>query len=96
MARNRDRVERGFVVSDCALVGLALQRASAGRTQMADDILELNLHAFPSSIDSITLLAHLRHRSGRHESAAELLESALALAPESTSAARLKAEMARG
>ncbi|TFG71545.1 MAG: tetratricopeptide repeat protein [Anaerolineales bacterium] len=78
-----------YVIDDYELIGLVYQLMGVGKIDLAIDVLNLNIHAFPESVDSYVCLADLHFRKGQHSRAKELLKKALSIDPGSPEAALL-------
>ena len=78
-----------YIIDDYELISLVYQLMGVGKIDLAIDVLNLNIHAFPESVDSYTYLANLRFRKEQRSQAEELLKKALSIDPESPEAALL-------
>jgi tetratricopeptide (TPR) repeat protein len=78
-----------YIIDDYELISLVYQLMGVGKIDLAIDVLNLNIHAFPESVDSYTYLANLNFRKGQRSQAEELLKKALSIDPESSEAALL-------
>lgn len=74
------------------LVDLVFQFMSVSKLDLAIDVLKLNLHVFPQHGGSYLMLARLYLQKGEHLQAMGLLEKALALEPDNTTAMTLLQE----
>jgi CubicO group peptidase (beta-lactamase class C family) len=78
-----------YVIDDYELISLVYQLMGVGKIDLAIDVLNLNIHAFPESVDSYTSLANLYFRKGQRSQAEEMLVKALSIDPNSPEAAIL-------
>jgi hypothetical protein len=71
------------------LTNMVIQMVAAKKTDLAEDVLKLNLHVFPESSESYIMLAKIKLQKGESKQAGECLEKALAIDPDSAEANRL-------
>jgi len=71
------------------LINLAIQLVSAGKFDLAIDVLGLNIHAYPEYVESYLEKARLYIKLGQGISAKETLLKALSIEPDNTLAAEL-------
>jgi len=71
------------------LINLAIQLVSAGKIDLAIDVLGLNIHAYPEYVESYLEKARLYIKLGQGISAKETLLKALSIEPDNTLAAEL-------
>jgi CubicO group peptidase (beta-lactamase class C family) len=78
-----------YFFNDYELIGLLDQLLAVGKIDMAIEMLNLNIQAFPESVDTYTYLADLYFRKGQRSQAEELLKKALSIDPDSPEATLL-------
>jgi tetratricopeptide (TPR) repeat protein len=78
-----------YFFNDYELIGLLDQLLAAGKIDVAIEMLNLNIQAFPESVDTYTYLADLYFRKGQRSQAEELLKKALSINPDSPEASLL-------
>ncbi len=78
-----------FSFDDYDLICLTYQLFGVGKIDLAIEVLNLNIHVFPESLDSYIYLANLYLRKGQHSLAKTVLAKALTIDPNSTEAADL-------
>jgi len=98
-ARYADIKARGaedFSLGEWDLIDLTYQLMGAGKADLALDVLELNLQAFPESVDSHLERAKIYMQQGAYGPAQEALAQALAIAPDNAAAATLLDQARQG
>ena len=75
----KQRPEQYFF-GEWELINLVVQLMTVNKLDLAIDVLQLNLRAFPNHIETYTRLAYLYNRKGEPDKAAEILQKAQAIA----------------
>jgi CubicO group peptidase (beta-lactamase class C family) len=68
------------------LINMVFQLTLAKKAELVEDVLKLNIHVFPDSINSYIMLAKIYLQDGKFSKAGECLERVLAIEPENADA----------
>ena len=95
-AELKDSPDQEYFFDEDELVNLTYQLVSVKKIDLAIEVLELNIHAFPEHVDSYIHLAKLHLHKSEGAQAEETLLKALAIQPDSAAAVELLEKVQAG
>jgi Tfp pilus assembly protein PilF len=90
---SNNNLDQEYIYNHYELIGLVYELMAVGNIDLALEVLDLNLQAFPRSVDTHTYLAKLYIQKKQFSKARTLLEKALAIEPQNNEVLYLVEEL---